>query len=273
MVNHVKQEPFVPNATASSSTLSAPKFSASSSVVRRTFQFGSAPLGPTSPTSPTSSHVQMVVFQELDGSDSHWSPVSNVCTVTDDRDWVILDSGSDVSLLPSRCQPYVDDDKTLGSLHTCQGGTLQTAGTRKAELVTVTEDDEELLLQREFIVGNVTSCLVSLGQLCQGGWTILKNDNNGDLSLKSPGEEIKIPIKYRNKSFAIKAHVLQIVEASSSTTMAGGDAVALGPDGVDDAPMDSLEMTSDRTPYLKSITRIMLIQVACGASIGPTEQR
>ena len=44
----------------------------------------------------------------------------------------------------------------------------------KAELATTT-DGEEVLLQHEFIVGNVTSCLMSLGQLYQGGWTIHKN--------------------------------------------------------------------------------------------------
>ena len=44
----------------------------------------------------------------------------------------------------------------------------------KVELATTT-DGEEVLLQHEFIVGNVTSCLMSLGQLYQGGWTIHKN--------------------------------------------------------------------------------------------------
>jgi hypothetical protein len=40
-----------------------------------------------------------------------------------------------------------------------------------------------------FIVGNLTSCLVSLGQLYQGGWTIHKDDNSNRLSLQSPGNE------------------------------------------------------------------------------------
>jgi hypothetical protein len=79
-----------------------------------------------------------------------------------------------------------------------------------------------VLLQHEFIVGNVTSCLVSLGQLYQGGWTIYKDQGSGDLSLMSPGDEIRIPIEYRNKSFAIKAHVRQVVDATSSTSVASG---------------------------------------------------
>ena len=258
MVNQVKQEPVPPNSTSSSSNQAAPKAS-SSPVVRRIFQFGSSPSSPTSPTSPASSQLRMVVFQEMD--DSQWMQVSNVCTDSEESEWIILDSGSDVSLLPSRFQPNSDLGLAAGALHNCQGGALQTAGIRKAELVTTTSDGEEVLLQHEFIVGNVTSCLVSLGQLYQGGWTIHKDQNSGDLSLMSPGDEIRIPIEYRNRSFAIKAHVRQVVEEAPSTSVVGGDAddlqvrtVVLAPDGVDEAPMESWEMLPDGTPFFKSIT-------------------
>jgi hypothetical protein len=46
--------------------------------------------------------------------------------------------------------------------------------------------------------------------LDQGGWTIHKDQSSGDLSLMSPGDEITIPVEFRNKSFAIKAHVRQV---------------------------------------------------------------
>ena len=77
------------------------------------------------------------------------------------------------------------------------------AGIRKAELITTTSDGEEILLQHEFMVGNVSSCLMSLGQLYQGGWTI---DKDGKLQLQSPGSEVRIPVEFKNRSFAIKAH-------------------------------------------------------------------
>eukprot|EP00435_Cladocopium_sp_Y103_P027217 s1403_g6.t1 len=125
-------------------------------------------------------------------------------------------------------------------------------------------DGEEVLLQHDFIVGNVTSCLVSLGQLYQGGWTIHKDQCSGDLSLMSPGDEIRIPVEYRNKSFAIKAHVRQVVDSAGSTSMAsnGNDdtlmvrTVVCAPDGIDAAPMDSWEMTADGTPFYKAITTV-----------------
>ena len=91
---------------------------------------------------------------------------------------------------------------------------------------------------------------------------IHKDPNNGDLSLMSPRDEIRIPIEYRNRSFAIKAHVRQVVDTTSSTSMANGGneeqwmvrTVVCAPDAIDSAPMDSWEMTADGTPFLKTIT-------------------
>jgi len=120
MVNQIKQEPVAPSATASSSHQPAAKAS-SSPVVRRIFQFGSAPSSPTSPTSPSvASQVRMVLLQDLD---SDWMQISNE---SDEGEWVILDSGSDVSLLPSRFQPDSFAGLSPGTLQNCQGGSLRT---------------------------------------------------------------------------------------------------------------------------------------------------
>ena len=101
----------------------------------------------------------MVLLQDLDNG---WMQVSNE---PEEGEWVILDSGSDVSLLPSRFQPDNAASLSPGTLQNCQGGSLKTTGVKKAELVAITTNGEEVLLQHDFIVGNVTSCLVSLGQL------------------------------------------------------------------------------------------------------------
>eukprot|EP00435_Cladocopium_sp_Y103_P067737 s576_g30.t1 len=79
----------------------------------------------------------------------------------------------------------------------------------------------------------------------------------------SPGDEIRVAIEYRNKSFAIKAHVRQVLDATSSTSVASdcnGDkmmvrTIVCAPDAVDAGPMDQWEMTADGTPYhYKTIT-------------------
>ena len=203
MVNQVKQDGSSAAASLSqSSQANNPSTSKANPTVRRVFQLGGLPSSPTSPVSP--SQVRMVLIHDADDG---WTEVA----ATDNSiEWVILDSGSDVSLLPSRFQPDTPSPTLPSDLQNCEGGSLQTAGTKRAELVTTTTEGEEVLLHHEFIVGNVTSCLVSLGQLYQGGWTIHKDDTNGSLSLASPQNEIQIPIEFRNRSFAIKAHVRQI---------------------------------------------------------------
>ena len=74
------------------------------------------------------------------------------------------------------------------------------------------------------MVGNVSSCLMSLGQLYQGGWTI---DKDGKLQLQSPGSEVRIPVEFKNRSFAIKAHVRQITDAGQCMALECNDELAV----------------------------------------------
>ena len=91
--------------------------------VRRIFHITPPSSHPSSPTSPASSrHVRMVEFLDSSDEDMHVRKVTG-------EEWIILDSGSDVSLLPARFS--VDGNTTAGtSLRNCQGGKLKTRGTR-----------------------------------------------------------------------------------------------------------------------------------------------
>ena len=148
MVNQVtgKQEPVAPNIISSPTQPTAK--AASTPVVRRIFQFGNAPSSPSSATSPATSYVRMVLVHDVDEGWRHMS------SGDEDGEWVILDSGSDVSLLPARFQADSLSGFTPGTLQNCQGGSLQTSGVKKAVLVATTLDGEEVLLQHDFIVGN-----------------------------------------------------------------------------------------------------------------------
>ena len=78
---------------------------------------------------------------------------------------MILDSGSDVSLLPRRHQRNLDET-TLGcKLQNCQGGALEISGTKQAELYVQDREGQGVILQHKFIVGDVQSCIMSLGEL------------------------------------------------------------------------------------------------------------
>ena len=251
MVQQVRQDsqaPAPPNAASSSGSPPPTQAKAGNPAVRRIFQLGSTPSSPTSPVSPQ--QVRMVLLYD---PEEDWVQVSNPNECDGSMEWVILDSGSDVSLLPSRFQP----DRGTASpstLQNCEGGSLQTTGIKKAELMATTVEGEEVLLQRDFIVGNVTSCLVSLGQLYQGGWTIHKDATSGSLSLASPQNEIHIPVEYRNRSFAIRAHVRHITDVAPEVNGEHVRAVVYATEQVDNNELDDWEMTPDGTPFYKTLT-------------------
>ena len=82
-----------------------------------------------------------------------------------EQEWIILDSGSDVSLLPAKYRADEHFNDAQGTLQNCQGGALRTTGTKRAELIATTIEGEEVLLQHDFIVGNVWCRWVSYSKV------------------------------------------------------------------------------------------------------------
>ena len=121
------------------------------------------------------------------------------------------DSGSDVSLLP-RFQA----DSIGGAQHQlqdCQGNPLQVDGTKEAEIFVEEIGGEELQLNHTFVVGDVTSCLMSLGQLYSNGWSIVHEEGCGqhNLGLRAP-DGILVPVFYKGMSLAMEGHIRCISE-------------------------------------------------------------
>ena len=150
-----------------------------------------------------------VIFEEITDN----NVVNNVNEQNEDymeEELVILDSGSDVSLLPKRHQRNLDET-TLGcKLQNCQGGALEISGTKQAELFVQDREGQGVILQHKFIVGDVQSCIMSLGELYQAGWHIDKDGD--DLSLLPPDDSMRVPVFYKNKPLAIRAHVRCVQE-------------------------------------------------------------
>ena len=105
--------------------------------------------------------------------------------------FIILDSGSDVSLLP---RSYVPDNPHGAShrLKDCQGNSLGVSGTKRAEIVVQDLDSSEAILRQEFLISDVTNCILSLGGLMKKGWNI-KRTNSEELLLVSPDGTLSIP--------------------------------------------------------------------------------
>eukprot|EP00434_Breviolum_minutum_P013358 symbB.v1.2.011770.t1/scaffold750.1/size323489/22 len=161
---------------------------------------------------------------------------------------VILDSGSDVSLLPRRHQRNLEGS-TLGCrLQNCQGGTLEVAGVKHAELHVQARGGQGAVLQHRFVVGDVQSCIMSLGELYQAGWHI---DKDGDeLSLLPPDDSMKVPVFYKNKSLAIRAHVRCIQEVLQEEEAGMVRAVIQLNDNFNLEQFNRWQTTTDGVPYL-----------------------
>ena len=123
--------------------------------------------------------------------------------------FIILDSGSDVSLLPRSYVP----DKARGATHRlkdCQGNSLGVSGTKRAEIVVHVMDATEAILRQEFLISDVTNSILSLGGLMKKGWNI-KRENDNILQV-SPDGTLEIPTYYRGSSLAIDCQIRCIQE-------------------------------------------------------------
>ena len=125
-----------------------------------------------------------------------------------EKSCIILDSGSDVSLLPMSFLADSGNESNKHNLRDCQGQRLHTTGTKDAELIVSDICNMQAVLKQQFIVGDVTNCLLSLGQMLRKGWSISQTDEcESGLALISPDEQLKVPVEYRGDSLSITAWV------------------------------------------------------------------
>ena len=135
-------------------------------------------------------------------------------TMIDDKKIVILDSGSDVSLLPLCRGGDIDGpaDSAQVQLRDCQGTELKVTGVKTASIIVEDEDGSQAELETQFVVSeNVKSCVLSLGQLYRVGWSVQQHE--GGPMLESPDKTLKVPVFYQRNSLAIHGEVCRVVAA------------------------------------------------------------
>ena len=168
--------------------------------------------------------------------------------------FIILDSGSDVSLLPRSYIP----DSSHGVSHRvkdCQGNALGVSGTKRAEIVVHDLDSTEAILRQEFLISDVINCILSLGGLMKKGWNIQRTDDS-EILLVSPDGTLSIPTYYRGSSLAIDCQIRCIQEEPHHDLSELEDVtmrvvVNTRPEFLLTTCNDWL-MTADNTPYLLS---------------------
>ena len=218
--------------------------SATSSTVRRIFTI---PMGMPVLTSSSESSVRMI------------SAGDEV-----DKDIVILDSGSDVSLLPlsyGHCGMDAVRQEEV-QLRDCHGSHLKVTGYRTVSLVVRDGDGTEAELEHAFLIANVKSCILSLGQLYRNGWCVKQMDDGSGPCLESPDKKLHIPVFYERNSLAMKATVSRVEQV--------GDEVQLSPHACVRAivelkdkfrpenPRNNAWQVADGHPYLRCIAPITL---------------
>ena len=196
------QVPVQPRTSMTGSVASGQTASTSSTLntaVRRIFHIGPPSESSYAPsTIQAPSHVQGIILE-----------VPEISTEEDQcRSVIILDSGSDVSLLPMSFAS--SETETTGvRLQDCQGMPVETAGQKEATLVVRDiMSGEDIELHHRFLVGNVKTCILSLGELYKNGWTVLQD--GGSPVLVPPSGDAKIPVFFQRNSLAMEASVFRI---------------------------------------------------------------
>ena len=142
----------------------------------------------------------------------------------DDDEWVILDSGADLSLLPQRLRGRGKPiDVPNLQVSDAQGGSLPIRDMRRVVLSTEWSDLTGVMIQEDFAGTNVKSILLSLGKLLKKGWHLeetnpvdANNSNNqqqssrATMQLTSPCGNYGIPVFYRRNSLAIRCQVCEV---------------------------------------------------------------
>ena len=88
-----------------------------------------------------------------------------------EHEWIVLDSGADVSLLPHRCVAGYNIPSPSVQLEDARSNSLKVGGVRKAqvEFEHCLSGDTGCCLSVPFIVSDVTSILLSFGRMLKTG--------------------------------------------------------------------------------------------------------
>ncbi len=158
--------------------------------------------------------------------------------------FIILDSGSDVSLLPRNYVP----GNVHGATHRlkdCQGNSLGVSGTKRTEIVAKDLDSTEAILRQEFLISDVTNCILSLGGLMKKGWNIKRENDN--ILLVSPDGTLEVPTYYRGSSLAIDCQI-RCIQEEPHHDLSELESVAT----VRVVVNNDWLLTADNTPYMLS---------------------
>ena len=129
--------------------------------------------------------------------------------VREEKLWeIVLDSGSDATVLPASCAFAGKGLREEGTLWDAQGNQIATAGCREVQLELQGEGGDVVILSdRVHVSQHVKQPLISYGRLLKRGWTITIDDGP---KLTHEESGIKIPITFKNDSLLVSGFVRMV---------------------------------------------------------------
>ena len=122
---------------------------------------------------------------------------------------IILDSGSDATVLPYEYVETGKDTNNLSQLWDAQGQKIPTQGCREVQIGLQGEEGEHITIKdRGHISQHVSQPLISFGRLLKRGWCI--GLENGFPKLVHGATGAKVPIEFKNDSLVIKGSIRRI---------------------------------------------------------------
>ena len=129
--------------------------------------------------------------------------------VKEEKLWnIVLDSGSDATVLPASCAFAGRGLREEGTLWDAQGNQIATAGCREVQLELQGEEGDVVILSdRVHVSQHVQQPLISYGRLLKRGWTITLDDGP---KLTHEESGIKVPITFKNDSLMVTGFVRMV---------------------------------------------------------------
>ena len=128
---------------------------------------------------------------------------------------VIVDSGADASCLPqSLSTAGVCSGSPVEFFQDAQGNPLMVHGTRRAEL---SFGNQPSITETFLVAPHITTPLLAVGKLYRAGFSM--QNENGNMSLRSPSGDINIPLYLKQNSLAAKLYV-RVIRQDPATVRA-----------------------------------------------------
>ena len=118
-----------------------------------------------------------------------------------------LDPGADLSVLPMSFVNVgvpMEDDQGMRMVD-AQGERIHYAGITKASLLVRGWDNQEIIINEKFLVGNVKTPLLCAGKMLRRGWEV-KHGTRGHC-LSHGEKRIEIPLKMTKNSLQLEAQI------------------------------------------------------------------